>query len=79
MNAVAMITPEPKNLANVKQISGICNAGSFFADMGNKAPKVRMEQVESAPNMEVARMTKTAAMCKPNRPSKSFPPPQMGE
>lgn len=40
MNAVAMITPEPKNLANVKQMLGILRRGSFFADIGKSAPKL---------------------------------------
>src|SRR5277367_6186457 len=39
MKAVAIMTPDPKNLANVNAMSGTWSRGSFLADRGNKTPR----------------------------------------
>src|SRR5271170_446182 len=82
MKAVAIMTPDPKNLANVNAISGTWSRGSFLAQRGNKTPEMSLEQRilgRELPKELVTKITKMAAICKPKRPSKSLPPPQIGE
>jgi len=38
MNAVAIMTPLPKNFAMINAIFGIFKAGILFANIGKKAP-----------------------------------------
>jgi hypothetical protein len=77
MNAVAIMTPEPKYFAMKKTHDGMPSLGFLFATIGKRAPatvikmsyKTRMQdEEESIPKDEVTSTTKIADIRTPKRP-----------
>ena len=79
MNAVAIMTPLPKNFATMNAASGIFNAGTRFERTGKNAPTSQYypEIRDFSPTVLVTRMTNKAPICNPmlNLAVGSIPPP----
>lgn len=87
MNAVAIMTPLPKNLAMTNTMFGILSAGTRFERMGKNAPIkasafiLQQNKKGKIPNVLVAKMMNKAPICKPILKSalgSRLPPPHCG-